>query len=295
VQLESASYCKVNLWLEILGRRPDGYHELRTIFQSLDLADRIAMEIGGQDVELICEGRPIGEGENLAVRAARKFMQSVGDRRGVRIHLEKRIPVGAGLGGGSSNAAVTLVGLNRLYGTPLSQAQIHGLAAELGSDVGFFVRGGTAAAAGRGEEIHTLDDCVGGLEFLLVWPGFPVWTAEIYRRLQYPQLTLEQLTSFGVDTTIRRFREIVESGAWGTLRNDLEPVVQASFPACARIKETLLEAGCAGALLAGSGSTVFAVGDARQLDRAEERCLSHRLGETFRCRPVPASTRDTRM
>jgi 4-diphosphocytidyl-2-C-methyl-D-erythritol kinase len=280
------SYAKINLWLEIRGRRPDGYHELLTILQTVSLRDDLVFERADSGVILESAGRavPLGE-ENLIVRAARLVLEGSGT--GLRIGLTKRIPLGAGFGGGSSNAAVTLMAANHLAGNPLTGARLKALAASLGSDVAFFLLGGTAVGTGRGERIEPLPDPPLPDAFLLVWPRFGLATRDVYASLRAPSLAGPAALTIGeTDTTIRRFRGIAEAGDWRVLRNDLEAPVMGRFPALARLKACLLEWGCDGALLAGSGSAVFAMGNRSTLTEVSRWCRDRGLGETFLCRPV---------
>ena len=156
--LEKHSPCKVNLLLNILGKRPDGFHELETVMQPVNLCDRLTFERCGGAVELSCSDATLPvDSRNLVHRAATGFLQAARISDGVRIHLEKKIPLAAGLGGGSGNAATTLLALNELFGQPLPAAKLNELAAALGSDVPFFLQNQPALATGRGEKIQPLD------------------------------------------------------------------------------------------------------------------------------------------
>jgi 4-diphosphocytidyl-2-C-methyl-D-erythritol kinase len=289
MRISLPSYAKVNLWLEIAGRRPDGFHELITVLQTVSLKDDLVFESADPGVKLVTRGRPVPDGEeNSIVKAARLVLHGSGI--GLRIALTKRIPLGAGLGGGSSNAAVTLMAANRLSGNRLTWTRLGELAASLGSDVSFFLRGGTALGTGRGERIESLEISSLPQAFLLVWPRFALSTGDVYASLGAPAADQPgALTSGRADTTIRRFREIAGENEWRRLRNDLEKPAIGLFPALARIKECLLQWGCSGVLLAGSGSVVFAMGDRPTLTRASRLCRERDLGETFLCRPVGGS------
>src|SRR5438105_1630674 len=155
--LEKQSPCKVNLLLNILGKRPDGFHELETVMHPVDVFDRLTFARGSQGVQLTCSEPSLPtDSRNLVHRAATSFLQAAKINDGVRLHLEKRIPLAAGLGGGSGNAATTLLGLNELFGGPLGPEQLQILAASLGSDIPFFLQGKPALATGRGENIQPL-------------------------------------------------------------------------------------------------------------------------------------------
>ena len=172
---------KVNLTLEVLGKRADGYHEITTVMQAVDLSDRIILD-DADDLELCCGAADLPtDARNLALQAALALRQAAGVARGARIELDKRIPVAAGLGGGSANAAGVLVGLNRLWGLRWSVERLDEIAATLGSDVPFFLRGGAALGTGRGEKVAALP--ARSLALVLVNPRFPSSTAEMYGRL----------------------------------------------------------------------------------------------------------------
>jgi 4-diphosphocytidyl-2-C-methyl-D-erythritol kinase len=248
---------KVNLFLEVLGKRADGYHEVQTVLQHVDLCDEVQIleEREGISVEsrgLACPG---GE-ENLAYRAATLFFKTIGIGVGVRIQIVKRIPLGAGLGGGSSDAAATLWGLNRLFQTGLSPGELREMGAQLGSDVPFFFGGPTTWASGRGENLHLLPPFP--LSWLLIaFPGFSVPTAWAYANLE--------LT--GGDKSIR-VRAEAERGNFEPLLalswNCFEEVVFRRYPVVKQLKVSLEAWGARPALMTGSGSAVFGVARAQE-------------------------------
>ena len=184
--LEKKSPCKVNLLLNILGKRPDGFHELETVMHPVNLFDEIRFERGGNGIQLSCNepALPV-DSKNLVYRAAEAFLKLHNPRDGVRIHLQKKIPLAAGLGGGSGNAATTLLALNELFDQPLATAKLNELAASLGSDVPFFLQNRPALATGRGEKIQPLDffPALRGRAFLLIHPGFGISTPWAYQAL----------------------------------------------------------------------------------------------------------------
>ena len=190
MSLTRQSPCKVNLLLNILGRRPDGFHELESVIQPVPLFDELEFQQGGQGVQLTCSEPALPtDSSNLVHRAASAFLQAARIAEGVSIHLRKRIPLAAGLGGGSGNAANTLVGLNHLFGHPLPADKLSQIAATLGSDVPFFLQDNPVLAAGRGERIAPLDPfpALRGVFALLVHPGFGISTAWAYQTLaRYP-------------------------------------------------------------------------------------------------------------
>ena len=187
MNLERASLCKVNLILNILGKRADGFHELETVMQPIKICDSLTFErLVRSGIELTCS-EPLlpTDASNLVYRAAARFLELIGAKDGIRIHLEKRIPLAAGLGGGSSNAANTLLGLDELFGQPLTPPQLHEIAASLGSDIPFFLQSQPALAIGRGEKIMPLKPfpVFRDAFIMLIYPGFGIATAWAYQSL----------------------------------------------------------------------------------------------------------------
>jgi len=231
---------KLNLFLHVTGRRSDGFHELQTVFQLLDWGDRVGLEVAPAGEIQRLEGPPdIDPESDLGVRAARALRARCPGAAGVRIHLKKCIPTGAGLGGGSSDAATVLLAMNRLWESRLMLDELAELGAGLGSDVPVFVRGSSAWAQGRGEQLEPLE--LPEQWFVMVYPGVAVSTAEIF---QAPELTRNSPL-----ITIRAFVQ-------GGTRNDFEPVVRARYPEVAAALDWLGH--FAPARLTGSGSCVYA-------------------------------------
>ena len=261
MRLELDSPCKVNLLLNILGRRSDGFHELETVMQPVALFDRLSVETAPDGLSLTCNDPTLAtDGTNLVHRAAVAFLQASGITSGLRLYLEKRIPLAAGLGGGSGNAATTLLGLNRLFGAPLGADRLQALAATLGSDVPFFLYGRPALATGRGEIVQTLEPftALRGAWVLLIHPGFGIATAWAY----------QQLARFPAALNGRpgRAQELVQALAGGDLRvaargfyNSLEAPAFAKYPVLELYQEFCLAHGARAALMSGSGSTTFAL------------------------------------
>ena len=242
MKLVAEAFAKVNRSLVVLGKRPDGYHELDTLFQAVGLTDRLSFEESdGLTLEVDDPSIPSGA-ENLVLRAARALAEAAGVRPRAAIVLEKRIPSGGGLGGGSSDAAVALLGLSALWQLDLPLESLLEVGACLGSDVPFFLHGGTARGLGRGERIEPLPD-LPEEGVVLVMPPFSVATPDVFRRLGSPAWD-------------GRPAEPPGAGA-GPDRNDLEPAAEALFPALRDVRESLAAAGATRARLSGSGSTVF--------------------------------------
>ena len=267
--LTRPSPCKVNLLLNILGKRADGFHELETVIQPVRLFDLLHFERGSNGVRLTCNDPALPAGStNLVHRAMTAFLQATGIRDGVGIRLEKNIPLAAGLGGGSGNAANALLGLNELFGRPLSLNRLKEIAASLGSDVPFFLQEKPALATGRGEQITPLVPfpSLRGIWVLLIYPGFGISTAWAYQRLaKYAeamngrpgraQKLISLLQTDDLETAAKEFF------------NSLEAPVLAKYPLLAMFQEFLRANGAAVALMSGSGSTTFAL--VRGQDTAE--------------------------
>ena len=258
---------KVNLGLNMLRKREDGYHELETLFQMVNWCDEIKIEYLPEGLDLICNQPDIPHDEgNLVIKAARLLQARFPDRcKGARIHLDKNLPHGAGLGGGSGNAAGVLLGLNFLWGLNLKREELISMASELGSDVPFFLLSPCAIGRGRGEILEPVESSV-RFYILMVYPGFPVSTAWVYQNLKL------KLTKPGNNISIlKNFILRSEFAQLGeTWVNDLEPIVFQQYPEIFELKKKMLALGAKGALLSGSGSTVFGIFD--KLVTAETAC-----------------------
>jgi 4-diphosphocytidyl-2-C-methyl-D-erythritol kinase len=281
MRLEIRSPAKINLQLNILGRRPDGFHELETLLHPVGLHDELTLEPAARGIALTCSDPTLpADPSNLVWRAAAAFLDAGGLRTGVRLHLEKRVPREAGLGGGSANAAATLRGLNQLFGYPLPAARLHELAAALGSDVPFFLQDKPALATGRGETIQPLDlfPALAGYWVLLVHPGFGISTAWAYQALaRHPEARQ------GQPGRARELVRTLQSGdmalAAAQLYNSLEAPAFTKFPWLALARDFLAENSAPASRMSGSGSALFALTPTR--DQAEA------LRERFRARFGP--------
>jgi 4-diphosphocytidyl-2-C-methyl-D-erythritol kinase len=255
--LRLRSFAKINLGLEVLGQREDGYHELRTLFQTVDLADDVVLRPLARRVKVLCDHPLVPrDGTNLAARAAELVRGYAGVKQGIEIEIRKRIPVGGGLGGGSSNAAAVLMGLDRLWRLGLGPDGLHRLARRLGADVPYFLLGGTALGLARGDEVYPLARQLRS-HVVLVDPGIHVSTAKVFARLDTRLTPREKSNSIFYFVS----RELEGSGAFRFLHNDLEEAALEEAPAlreqAGRIRAVLLREGASLAALSGSGSCYF--------------------------------------
>lgn len=276
------SYAKINLGLRVLRKRPDGYHDIETILQTIDLADTIDFQPTSGKIEVRCEHPAVPEDEdNLAYRAARLLKGESGTKKGVRITITKQIPVGAGLGGGSSNTAATLVGLNRLWNLNLTEEQLLPLAVRTGADVAFFLRGGTAYATGKGEKLRFLPSAP-EMWLVLFYPGFRVSTAWAYKNLKmgltkrFKYISLGSVLKGGLC-----WRNLVDC-----LDNDLEHPVGKRYPIIRKVKAALISWGALGVAMSGSGPTVYGIFEDEATARWAYQKLNDEEGEAFLSRPI---------
>jgi 4-diphosphocytidyl-2-C-methyl-D-erythritol kinase len=253
---------KINLRLRVVGRRADGYHLLDTIILPVSLYDEIEIrkrrmagakkKSADELIEISCDDPAVPAGEeNLAYRAAQLIMKKSRAAQAVHIHIRKRIPLGAGLGGGSSDAAATLVGLSRLLNLRLPVAKLEQIALLLGADVPFFIRARPARARGIGERLSPLSG-LPRMWCVIVYPGFPVSTAWAYRNLA-PKLT-KPIVNTSITTSLKSFEKLSS-----LLENDLESVTLKRYPEIAVLKQKLLREGAPRVLMSGSGSSVFGI------------------------------------
>jgi 4-diphosphocytidyl-2-C-methyl-D-erythritol kinase len=286
VPLVARAYAKINIGLEVLGRRPDGYHELRTILQTIDLHDEIRFYPRDRGIELSTRDLSIpAAAANLAYVAASLVTERLESPPGILIDLEKRIPPGMGLGGGSADAAATLLALNRLWSADIEPAELHRMAAGIGMDVPFFLHGGTALVVGRGDEIYPLD-LAAELPIVLILPDFSISTAEAYGRLRLtrrePSFTLQHF-AWGKPCVRDRLGELV---------NDLETATGMHSTSIQEYKRLLLDRGASSSMMSGSGAAVYGVFQSDEaarrasdlLNRDGIRAMATRTitGETYR-------------
>jgi len=265
--IKCRSYAKVNLYLRVGSRREDGFHHVQTIIQAIGLSDELCFEPGESGLSISAESAsdvlPPPEG-NLIWRAYEAVCRHTGVRRAVKVSLSKKIPVGGGLGGGSSNACTTIKALDGMWGLGLSEAELHSIASSIGSDVPFFLHGGKVCAEGRGEILTPLDD-MEPLHIVLVRPPFAISTADAYRWLDEMEREIPPLPPRLLDPKS------------APLFNSFEEALFPRFPVLRTIKKALVDEGCSGALLSGSGSVVFGVAG------TEERAMSAAMAIRERC------------
>ncbi len=282
VSLERLSSCKVNLLLNILGRRADGFHELETVMHPIRVFDRLTFARAAQGIQLTCAapGLPT-DARNLVYRAAAMFLEAAKITDGVRMELEKNIPLAAGLGGGSGNAATTLLGLNELFDGPLAPAQLHAIAASLGSDVPFFLQSQPALAAGRGERIEPVGalPALRGAAFVLIHPGFGIATAWAYQQLaRFPQALNGRPGRAQRLISLLQNTDLATAGA--EFYNSLEAPALEKYPLLGLFQEFLRANGAVATLMSGSGSTTFGVVPSRAAGEGLIEKFKARFGQT---------------
>ncbi len=271
--IELLSPAKVNLRLEVLRRRGDGYHEIRTILQRIGLYDRLRVSLKEQEgISVITDSPrlPVDE-QNLAYRAASVLLKEAGARVGIEVHIQKEIPISAGLGGGSSNAASTLMGLNRILKLNFSKGRLMAIGARIGADIPFFIFERTAVATGIGEKLEPLE-IRPSIWLVLVNPGWEVATRWVYEGLNF------KLTKRPIHIKLPPFFNDIGQVA-RMLHNDLESVTVAAFPEINAIKTELLSHGAVGSLMTGSGPTVFGLFRHNKEAERAYRKLNAKYGE----------------
>lgn len=285
--LRLEALAKVNRWLRVLGARPDGYHELDTLFQTIDLSDELVLEEDDRLTLTITGGSLPADDRNLVLRAARTLAARTGTTRGARLELTKRVPVGAGLGGGSADAAAALLGLNVLWDLGLPVEELRLVAASVGSDVAFFLFGGRARGTGRGERVEPLPD-VPEEALVLLFPPFGMSTAEVYRQVGAGRLA----GSPPAGPPVGEMPDL----------NDLEAAAERLHPELRTLREALRSAGAVPARLSGSGSTLFGIFRSREKAEGARAALDSHRGaravvtrtvsrEEWRGRACPATDR----
>lgn len=274
---------KINLYLEILGSRPDGYSEVAMVLQSIHLADRLQLKSRPHGIHLTCDRPEVpADARNLAYQAAELLQKECHSAAGVEIHIEKHIPVAAGLAGGSADAAAVLVGLNQLWGLGLTVGELQSLAARLGSDIPFCIQGGTQLATGRGEVLEPLADWE-GIPVLLAKPKhLGVSTAWAYQafRSRREILGATAPSEPALPTLPQALAALSRQDPPAlarSLRNDLEQVVLPEYAIVGELRQALLSAGALGSLMSGSGPTVFGIMPSLELAAQVRNTLRHQF------------------
>ena len=297
-EIRIACPAKINLVLDVIRKREDGFHELESLMVGIGLYDSLTLKTKSVGIRIECaeEGIPT-DASNLAYRAADLFFKQIDKPANLTISLEKGIPAAAGLGGGSSNAAGTLKGLNELYGFPLSHSELTALAAQLGSDVPFFIHTLPAIAHGRGEKLSEVSTLRGldSFQCLVINPGFGVSTPWAYQSLNLqPGESTQTSTSRCQNLAMFLAAEKPSPDGFASLLyNSLEPAVISKYPWIEVAKERLRGMGAAATLMSGSGSTVFGVFPKDQDTIKLQKEVNSLFGETCFSRVVPFLTKDS--
>ena len=280
---------KVNLDLELIKKRDDGFHELKLVFQAIDLWDQLSFEQrpSGVKLKVVESPAPLAEDDsNIVVKTAKKFIDEVmGGEGGVSITLRKRIPLAAGLGGGSSDAAATLLALDHLFQTGVFPEELDDMASELGSDVNFFLYGGTALGTGRGEKIERWPETQ-ALDLVLVKPDAGLSTADVYK---------SGLGEFTPGRLAEAFKGILQAGdknkVGRALYNGLERAAFNLRPECFDIKMEFINAGALGSIVSGSGPTVFGLASSADHARSLAQKLNKKGRKVFVTHTIPGGVR----
>ena len=268
------SFAKVNLHLRVLGKREDGYHDIFTVFQTVSLHDTITFEESASAIVLECDEPNVPTDiRNLVVNAANRIRDQFRVSKGAIITIEKRIPMGGGLGGGSSNAGVALIGLTRLWRLNARVQDLEPIAADIGADVPFFLYGGTMIGEGLGTSLNEVAE-FGAENMIIVTPHVHVSTAAAYEALR-----AESLTNAEANRILRVCRSEAESPDFlhSALRNDFETIVFAAFPEIGRAKQQLVDLGARQVLMSGSGSSVFAIFDKEETRQTALKALDNEV------------------
>jgi 4-diphosphocytidyl-2-C-methyl-D-erythritol kinase len=256
-KVEIDSYSKINLTLNILAKRQDGYHNIETIMQSINLNDRVFIKEEKEGIKIKCNHPQVPiDDQSLAYRSAKKILSRCRITKGVKIEIDKKIPLASGMAGGSANSASILVGINKLFTLNLSNEDLRGMGEELGMDVPFCIQNGTALAYHRGEKVTPLSPVNPPLWIIIINPGFEIPTKWAYNNFDLSLIEREK------NNTKAMLEALKEGGARGiakNLFNSFEELIIRKYPEIGKIKDRLIEEGTLGALMSGSGSTVFGI------------------------------------
>jgi len=251
------SYSKINLILNILNRREDGYHEIETIMQSVNLADKITITEKEDRIEIECNNPQVPvNNKSLAYRSAEKILKKYKIERGVKIKIDKNIPIAGGMAGGSANSAAILTGINKIFNLNLSNEDLREMGEELGMDVPFCLRNGTALALHRGEKILHLPPITPPLWIIVINPGFEISTQWAYNNIN---LRKTKNGRNNMEAMLVALKRGIPGEIAKNLFNSFEELIIKKYPEVGRIKDRLLNVGALGALMSGSGPTVFGI------------------------------------
>jgi 4-diphosphocytidyl-2-C-methyl-D-erythritol kinase len=296
--LSVRSFAKLNLFLDVICKRKDGYHNIETVFQSVNLHDELILELLPSGLRITCDDPSIpSDSTNLAAKAFFAIRDVLNYRGGISIQIRKKIPAGAGLGGGSSNAAAVLKGMNRLLDGQLPGQKMHELAGQLGADVPFFLSGGLAAGWGKGEKLLPLPSLPESHLVVALPVGVSISTAFMYRKVSAPECSAPPPETFsGCGERLKGFVEAVypsvslasNASVFHFLYNELEEAAFRYFPEVAFLKKAMLKSGALEALMSGSGSAVFGFAEgAKEAESIRQRLES---GGGYRCFVVSTKT-----
>ncbi len=256
-EIKINSYSKINLALNILDKRKDGYHEVETIIQSINLADKVIITEEREGIKIKCNHPQVPvDSQSLAYKSAEKMLKKYGIERGVKIEIDKKIPLASGMAGGSANSATILVGINKLFSLNLSNEVLREIGEELGTDVPFCIQNGTALAYQRGEKITLLPPINPPLWIVVINPGFKISTQWAYNNLDLEKVKGRKDNTKAMLTVLKegKSQEIAKN-----LFNSFEELVIKKFPEIEKVKDRLINEGVLGALMSGSGPTVFGI------------------------------------
>lgn len=275
------AYAKINLSLDVIGKRANGYHDVRMIMQSIDLHDTLSFAEKESGITLITDNEELNKEsesgkDNLIVKAARAILEYTGSTKGVEIRLTKRIPIAAGMAGGSTDAAATLRGLNRLFSWDLDAKTLCEIGVKLGADIPFCIEGGTQLSEGIGEVLTKLPTPPHA-RLVICKPNINVSTKDVYERLD----SLSGYTHPDVDAGVDAIRRGDNKALFDSMGNVLASVTEGLYPVITKIKDTMLENGATVAMMSGSGPTVFAVVEDEKKQNALVKILQNQYGDAY--------------
>lgn len=273
MELIQRAYAKINLSLDIIKRLSSGYHKIESVIQELELHDIIKLKKIDKGIKLRTNANICPDKKNLAYKAAELLIKNFKINKGVEITIEKNIPIAAGLGGGSSDAAATLKGMNKLFNLNLSEKELIKISENIGMDVPFFILGSTVRVTGRGENVKRIETLPNNIYFVLVKPNFNISTKHAYKNLDYEQAGKKLKTAEMLNAIKEKnIKKIVEN-----MHNDFEYTVCKEYPIINEIKQKIIKNGALNALMSGSGPTVFGI--------TQEEAVAKNIGDSLKKDP----------